>query len=136
MFGYSSHVFYLFWRNLCDKIIFSLSCQKYLQLFSKPIGLHDQHVLCSCLFSPVTLPQLIIMLIFFIFECLINYIWHTLPGPVPYGYEITWSSICSPLPSFALRIILLTFSLNTLYSSLWNLCCHLSIMSLLSRQFL
>ena len=87
-------------------------------------GSSGQSGLCSCLFSPVTSSKLIIIFLFFVFACLINSALHNILIYIrlaPYVYEITQSRVYKLLSSFALREILLIFSVNTMCTSLINL---------------
>lgn len=103
--------------------------------YFKTIGVLSQCGLSACLFSPVTSSKFPITLFFFIFGCLINFDSHILSGPVPYVYNVTQSNVCNLSSSFPPRTIPLTFSMNTMYNLLLNLCCNSNIVLLLFRHF-
>ena len=68
--------------------------------------------------------------------CLVSSSLDTFPGPVLNVYEMTPSGVCILLLSFALRAILLSFSVNELCTSLLKLCSVLRIVPLFSRHVL
>ena len=80
-------------------------------------GICDQFGLCCSEFSPGII----------VLGRLIDFALLTLPRLMLYGYEMAWSSICSLLSSFALRVILLTFYADISCNLLPNLCSHLTI---------
>ena len=53
-------------------------------------------------------------------RCLINSVFHTIPGPVPYEYEVNSIKCLYFLIIISWTSILLTFSVNTLRDSLVN----------------
>ena len=53
-------------------------------------------------------------------RCLINSVFHTIPGPVPYEYEVNSIKCLYFLIIISWTSILLTFSVNTLCDSLLN----------------
>ena len=74
--------------------------------------------LCSVLFSFVTLSKIN----HFIFRYCSNSFLYTFPGFTPYGYDMISSKVCNLLLSLLLSTILLTSSINTLFTLLLNLC--------------
>lgn len=72
----------------------------------------------------------------FSFVYSINYDLHTLLKPLPYGYNISPTSVCSLLQLVAVVVIWLTFSVNSLCASLLNFCCNFKIVSFFIKSFL
>ena len=56
-----------------------------------------------------------------------NSVLHTFPAFTPYGYDAILSKFCNLLSSLLLNAVCLTSSVNTLCTSLLNLCCDLNI---------
>ena len=92
-----------------------------------------------CLFSSNIMKVNHFLYLNFSFCMLINSALHTFSALVSYGYDVIPSSLipsCNLLSSLLLSEVLLTFSMNTLRTSLLNLCCDLNILSWFFRQLL
>ena len=63
-------------------------------------------------------------------------VFHTFPTLVPYGYDVIPSKVCNILSSLLLNAILLISSVNTLCTSLLNLCYDFNMISLFCKHFL